>query len=165
VKKSTSKRRINNPFTKIEEYNCFGCSPSNSFGLHLDFYEEGDEVVCDWDPKPQFQGYGNILHGGIIATMMDEIASWFIFTQLKTAGVTYQLTTNYRSPVYTDRGAITLRARLKEERRRKIDIDVKLYDKEGNLCSDGVVGYFVFPAKFTKDKLYYPDFDSFFDED
>ena len=88
MKMSTSNRRsINNPFTSIEQYNCFGCSPSNEFGLQMEFYDEGDETVCEWEPKPHFQGYGNILHGGIISTMMDEIASWYVFTKLKTAGV------------------------------------------------------------------------------
>ncbi|MEN8225762.1 MAG: PaaI family thioesterase [Bacteroidota bacterium] len=158
------KRPINNPFTDLEGYNCFGCSPGNSCGLHLEFYEEGDEVVCEWEPRPHFQGYGNMLHGGIIATLMDEIASWYIFTQLRTAGVTYQLTTKYRSPVFTDKGKITIRAKLKEQHHRKTDIEVKLYGHDGKLCSEGVVGYFVFPEKLAKNKLYYPDFDSFFDD-
>ncbi len=55
MKKSISKRQVNNPFTQIEGYNCFGCSPKNDFGLHLEFYEEGDEIVCEWQPKAQFQ--------------------------------------------------------------------------------------------------------------
>lgn len=165
MKKSTSKRRINNPYQSIEGYNCFGCSPSNSIGLHLDFYEDGDEIVSEWEPRPEFQGYGNILHGGIIATIMDEIASWYIFTQLKTAGVTYELTTKYRAPVYTDKGKISIRAKLKEQRRRKTVIEVKLYSHDGQLCSEGLVGYLIFPEKLAKEKLYYPDFDSFFDED
>lgn len=164
MKKTSTKRRIHNPFTQISEYNCFGCSPSNSCGLQLEFYEEGDEVVCEWEPKKQFQGYGNILHGGIIATIMDEIASWYIMTQLRTAGVTYELQTKFLSPVYTNKGKVILRARLKEQRRRKTDIEVRLYDQEGTLCAEGLVGYFVFPEKLAKDKLYYPDFDSFFDE-
>ena len=165
MKKSMPKRKINNPFTSIEGYNCFGCSPANPCGMHMQFYEDGDEVVSNWQPGPHLQGYGNILHGGIISTAMDEIASWYIMTQLKTAGVTYELNVKYLLPVYTDKGKITLRARLHEQRRRKTDIEVKLYDGEGNLCSEGIVGYFVFPEKMAKEKLYYPDFDSFFDED
>ena len=159
-----SKRQIINPFTAIPDYNCFGCAPGNPHGLHLSFYEEGDEVVSEWIPRARFQGYGNILHGGIIATAMDEIASWYVFTKLKTAGVTYQLTTKYLFPVYTDKGPITFRARLKRQHRRKADIAVLLFDNEGRLCSEGVVGYFVFPEKLAKEKLYYPDFDSFFEE-
>lgn len=164
MKKSTLRRKINNPYTSIAGYQCFGCSPDNACGLQLTFYEEGDEVVCDWQPQAHFQGYGNILHGGIIATAMDEIASWYIMTQLNTAGVTYQLNTRYLSPVHTDKGPIQLRAMLKEQKKRLTDIDVKLYDSDGTLCARGLVGYFVFPEKWAKEKLYYPDFESFFDE-
>ncbi|MEE4256113.1 MAG: PaaI family thioesterase [Bacteroidales bacterium] len=160
----SKKRTIINPFTSIPQYNCFGCAPSNEFGLQMEFYDEGEETVCEWQPKQHFQGYGNILHGGIISTMMDEIASWYVFTKLKTAGVTYKLEVNFRSPVYTDKGCITLRAKLKNTSKRKADIDVKLYDNGGELCSEGIVGYFVFPEKWAKEKLYYPDFDSFFEE-
>jgi acyl-coenzyme A thioesterase PaaI-like protein len=158
------KRPINNPFTQIEEYNCFGCSPKNPKGLHMTFYEDGEEVVSEWEPRAHFQGYGNVLHGGVISTLMDEIASWYIFSKLKTAGVTYQLQCRFLSPVYTNKGVITLRARLKAQNRRKTDIDVKLYDHENNLCAEGDIGYFVFPEKWATEKLYYPDFDSFFDD-
>jgi acyl-coenzyme A thioesterase PaaI-like protein len=96
--------------------------------------------------------------------MMDEIASWYIFTKLKTAGVTYKLEVKFKEPVYTNKGNIILRARLKEESKRIADIDVKLYDNEGKLCSEGVIGYFIFPEKWAKEKLYYPDFDSFFED-
>jgi len=150
----SKKRTITNPFTSIEQYNCFGCAPSNKFGLQMQFYDEGDETVCEWQPKSHFQGYGNILHGGIISTLMDEVASWYVFTKLKTAGVTYRLEVNFKSPVYTNKGSITLRARLNEINKRKTDIDVRLFDNEGELCSDGIVGYFVFPEKWAIEKLY-----------
>ncbi len=162
---STSKKRtITNPFTSIEQYNCFGCSPKNDCGLHMEFYVEGDEVISNWQPRPEFQGYGKVLHGGIISTLMDEIASWYIFSMLKTAGVTYKLEVRYKSPVYTNKGKITLRAKLKESNKRLAEIDVKLYDNDGGLCSEGQIGYFIFPEKWAKEKLYYPDFDSFFED-
>ncbi len=164
MKKSTRIRPVNNPFTGIEGYNCFGCAPSNPCGLQMAFQEEGEEIVSHWDPKPHFQGYGNILHGGIITTLMDEIASWYIFTKLRTAGVTYGLEVRFLSPVYTDRGKITLRAAMKEMNRRKAGIGVKLFDHDGQLCSEGLIGYLVFPEKLAREKLYYPDYDSFFND-
>jgi len=130
----------------------------------MEFYEEDEEIISDWQPKPHFAGYGHVLHGGIISTLMDEIASWYVFTKLKTAGVTYKLEVRYLSPVFTNKGKITLRASIKESQKRLADIDVKLYDNDGQLCSKGVIGYFIFPEKWAKEKLYYPDFDSFFED-
>lgn len=164
MKKSIRKRPVNNPFTVIEGYNCFGCSPGNDIGLHMAFCEEGEEIVSEWQPRPEFQGYGNILHGGIISTLMDEIASWYIFTKLKTAGVTFRLEVSFLSPVFTNGGKITLRATLKEINRHRVLINVKLFDPAEQLCAEGVVGYLIFPEKLAKEKLYYPDFESFFDD-
>ncbi len=161
---SSSKRPVINPFTSIKEYNCFGCSPSNPCGLHMEFYEEGEEIVSEWQPRKDHQGYGNVLHGGVISALMDEIASWYVFAKLKTAGVTYKLEVRYLSPAYTDKGQIMLRAKLNKNQRRIADIDVQLFDKEGNKCAEGLIGYFIFPEKFAREKLYYPDFDSFFED-
>lgn len=41
-------RKIINLLEKIEGLKCFGCSPKNPIGLHLCFYEDGDEVVGSW---------------------------------------------------------------------------------------------------------------------
>jgi len=84
-------RKISNPFTGLDGYNCFGCSPDNISGLHMTFYEDDEELVSVWDPKDHFHGYLNILHGGIQATLMDEISSWVVYIKLRTAGFTSKL--------------------------------------------------------------------------
>ena len=38
-------KKIINPWRNHEGYNCFGCSPDNPIGLHLEFYEDGDYIV------------------------------------------------------------------------------------------------------------------------
>jgi acyl-coenzyme A thioesterase PaaI-like protein len=93
---------------------------------------------------------------------MDEIASWYVFTQLRTAGVTSRIEVRYLKPVYTNKGMIKLQATLKEQKKRLRDIEVKVFNEEGELCTEGVVQYFVFPEEYARKHLYYPDFDSFF---
>ena len=87
--------KLKNPYADYKEYNCFGCSPTNPLGLKMEFYEEYDEIISTWKPGDNYQGFHDILHGGIQATMMDEIASWVVFMKLNTAGVTYQLKAKY----------------------------------------------------------------------
>jgi len=131
----------------------------------MNFYEDGEYIKCDWQPQERFQGYFNVLHGGILSTLMDEIASWYVFAKLRTAGVTSRLDIRYVKPVYVDKGTITLQASLKETKKRLSDIEVKVFDQEGVLCTEGTVQYFVFPPEYSKKHLYYPDFDSFFGEE
>ena len=54
---------------------CFVCGVDNPVGLHLYFYETGPgEVTVDFTPPAHYQGYPGVLHGGIVASILDETA-------------------------------------------------------------------------------------------
>jgi acyl-coenzyme A thioesterase PaaI-like protein len=54
---------------------CFVCGVENLNGLHLKFYEENPgEVTVEYTVPEQFQGYPGVVHGGIVAAMLDEVA-------------------------------------------------------------------------------------------
>jgi uncharacterized protein (TIGR00369 family) len=157
-------RRLQNPFRSLPGYNCFGCAPGNSFGLHMDFIEEGEELICHWEPGSHFQGYRNVLHGGIQATLMDEIASWFVYVRLKSAGVTSKAEIRYIHPLYVDRGSLTIRASLLRMRRNLADISVKIYDAENLLCAESLMVYFTVSTEKAKETLFYPESDAFYED-
>jgi len=154
--------RLRNPYAEFPGYNCFGCSPSNAAGLRMEFYEEGEEVVSTWSPEPDFQGFHDVLHGGIQATLMDEIASWVVFVKLDTAGVTYRLNTRFRVPVRISRGVVTLRARLVERKRNIATMEVVLLDGEGKKCSESTVDYFLLPRDRAVKEFHYPGRKAFY---
>jgi uncharacterized protein (TIGR00369 family) len=158
-------RKLNNPFKNLEGYNCFGCSPDNQSGLQLSFYEDNDELVSLWNPKSFFQGYQNVLHGGIQASLMDEIASWVIYVKLKTTGFTSNLNVRYLKPVNATDPQITLRARVKNLRRNLADIEVRLYNHNNLLCAEALVTYFTFSREKAEGKVYLPDHRDFFRDD
>jgi len=158
-------RKVKNPFAGLEGYNCFGCSPDNQFGLRLNFVDEGEYLTAEWEPEPQFQGYHNFLHGGIQATLLDEIASWYVYAKMKTAGVTSRLEVRYKKTVYVNKGKLKLRVKLLQQRRNLADFEADLLDNDGQVCATAKVQYFLFPEKVAKEKLYYPDHNEFFDEE
>jgi len=53
---------------------CFGCGPANEDGLRLQFFSkgEGDHAVCTVVMPARYEGPPGHLHGGIIATLLDE---------------------------------------------------------------------------------------------
>jgi acyl-coenzyme A thioesterase PaaI-like protein len=54
---------------------CFVCGVENPVGLHLKFYETGPgEVTVDFTAPEHYQGYPGVLHGGIVASILDETA-------------------------------------------------------------------------------------------
>ncbi|HEU0025723.1 MAG TPA: PaaI family thioesterase [Ktedonobacterales bacterium] len=54
---------------------CFGCGARNADGLQLVFHREGNEIWAEHTPDERFQGFPGVLHGGVIATMLDETLS------------------------------------------------------------------------------------------
>ncbi len=52
---------------------CFVCGLENPSGQHLRFYNNGkDEVAADFTVQPNHQGYPDVVHGGIVAAILDE---------------------------------------------------------------------------------------------
>ena len=54
---------------------CFACGQRNETGLKLTFRREGDRILADYQPTERFQGFPGVLHGGVLATMLDETMS------------------------------------------------------------------------------------------
>ena len=130
----------------------------------MEFVEEGEYIVSHWKPHLHFSGYKGILHGGIQATLMDEIAGWCVQVKLKTAGVTTQLATQFKKPVYVDQREIILKAHVVEHKRRLARVDVELFNAKKELCSTGTIDFFIFPENIAKEKLSFPEYSLFFQE-
>jgi uncharacterized protein (TIGR00369 family) len=157
-------QKLKNPYTHMDGYNCFGCSPNNVAGLRMEFVDEGEYICCYWKPQKAFQGYKNVLHGGIQATMMDEIASWVIQSKMGTAGVTSKIETRFLKPVYVSDQRITLKAKVQEVKRNIVVVGVDLFNTSGELCSQSVVTYFTVNSKVAAEKYFYPGKESFYGE-
>ncbi|WP_163712287.1 PaaI family thioesterase [Mangrovibacterium lignilyticum] len=147
-----------------EFYQCIGCSPHNTIGLKLEFWEDGEELYAEWEPKEQFMGWVNVLHGGIKATMLDEISAWVVYVKCGTAGVTTALNVKYKETVYTNAGKLVLRAKLLEQQKRLAKIQAQLFNSEGKLCTEAEVTYFIFPERIAREKFHYPGVNAFFEE-
>ena len=52
---------------------CFVCGPKNPIGLKLDFHFDGKTIKTEFVPLKEHQGYMDIVHGGIVSTLLDEV--------------------------------------------------------------------------------------------
>jgi len=53
---------------------CFVCGRKNPVGLYMRFYDNGkDEVLSEYTVAERYQSYPGIVHGGILASMLDEV--------------------------------------------------------------------------------------------
>ena len=138
-------------------YNCIGCSPDNPFGLHLHFYEDGDDIVSKWKPSGNYQGWLNTLHGGIQALLLDEVCGWVITRKLQTAGVTSKMETRYKRPVSTLDTELTVRAHIREQRRNIVVIDATLADSTGTICTEATCTYYAFSKEKAQSEMHFTE--------
>jgi len=159
-------KKIKNPFTDKEasrhDYNCFGCSPFNKTGLQLQFWEDGDELIARWKPTKSMEGWGGVVHGGIQATLADEIAGWIVMIKLKTTGVTNALNIKYLKPVYISKGEITVKGKVVSTDKKLAKISCTLYDGDGITCAIAEVEYYCFTEAIAKVKYHYPGIEAFY---
>ncbi len=154
-------KKIRNPWIPLlkEGYNCFACAPTNPFGLKMEFWEDGDELVCLWHPDKNYEGWLGTLHGGIQSTLIDEIGGWWIGRKLQTAAMTTNLNVKFRKPVPSDRSTtLELRCRLKEQKRAFVIMEVTL-SHNGEVCTSADVTYYCFSKEKSLNEFRFQPFE------
>lgn len=77
---------------------CFACGEKNPIGLNLKIVETDKGVKTEFIPKKEYEGYEGIIHGGIVATILDEMIVWACL-KMGYSGVTAELNIRYKTPM------------------------------------------------------------------
>ena len=124
------------PFAHAAQNRCFGCGPANPSGLHLEFLlAEDGTVVCLANIPGAFDGHPGYLHGGVIATLLDETMS----KAVRASGVsamTRQLEAEYLHPVPSD-APIRMEGRVVRSEGRKHWTEAKITNAGGKELARG----------------------------
>lgn len=94
---TAERSRVKQPNSK----HCFVCGVENAHGIGLRFYSVGPgEVEADYVVPDRFQGYPGLAHGGVVASMLDEILGRTAMIENPTRFMyTAKMEIRYRSPV------------------------------------------------------------------
>jgi len=77
-----------------DNHMCFGCSDKNPIGLKLKFAMDGDVCRTEFTARDEHQGWNGYMHGGLIASLLDETMAWWLWIK----GIpimTAEMTTRY----------------------------------------------------------------------
>ncbi len=135
---------------------CFGCGESNTAGLHIHSYWEGEVGVCRWQPKEIHQGWQGITCGGIIATLIDcHCMATAMATAIRNENrplssepyyrfATGSLNIKYLKPTPIDQ-TLELRAKVTEiKNNKKFTLDCGLYVNGEKTAEAAVVAFLVY---------------------
>jgi HAD superfamily hydrolase (TIGR01509 family) len=67
---------------------CFACSQENPIGLKLKPVHDGEKVTAEFTPGKFHQGWNDVVHGGILYTLLDEVAAYAMLCRGVEFGVT-----------------------------------------------------------------------------
>jgi uncharacterized protein (TIGR00369 family) len=115
---------------------CFGCGPANPTGLQLDFFVAGDGMVVCLPTIPEaFAGHPGYLHGGVIATLLDEAMSKAVRAKGLTS-MTRQLEVDFLRPVPSG-APIRLEGCVIRSEGRKSWAEARILNEAGKILAHG----------------------------
>lgn len=130
--------RIENlaPLPHTAQNRCFGCGDANPIGLHLEFFlAEDGTVVCTATISDRFEGHPGYLHGGIIATLLDEVMSK-VMRSRGVLAMTRHMEVDYLRPVPSG-APLRLEGRMTHHEGRKRWAEAKILNGEGTVLAAG----------------------------
>lgn len=147
---------------------CFVCGQRNPYGLHLVFRLEGETVVADFQPREEHLGFPGILHGGIVAAVLDEaLGRTSVLANQPEWTMTGRLEIRYRR--YVQFGPLLrVRAKLGTQRRRMIQASgVLTLASDESIVLAEAQGTFLALSPDLVDTILqdYPDLREFFGEE
>lgn len=125
-----------NPTPTKAQNRCFGCGPANPGGLHLEFHLTEDRTsVCQAVVSHNFEGHPGYLHGGIIATLLDEAMSKSVRARGVNA-MTRHMEVDYLRPVPSG-SALRIEGRVTRNEGRKHWSEAKILNSHGKVLAEG----------------------------
>ncbi len=112
---------------------CFVCGPDNPVGLRLRFCRDGEAVAAEFVPREEHVGWEGIVHGGILAAVLDD-AMGNVFYLRGYQALTARMEVRFRRPVRPgDR--LRVRAWVAEEDGRTITTRAELLRGSEVVCT------------------------------
>ncbi|MFX4263079.1 PaaI family thioesterase [Pelotomaculum propionicicum] len=118
---------------KDENNICFGCSPNNPIGLKMGFEMYGDVCRSRFTPAREHQSWNDVVHGGLLATMMDEAMGKWLWEHGLTA-MTAEMTIRY-SAVVPVGATLTIESYMVSQKRKLIEMAASITLPDGTVAA------------------------------
>ena len=139
------------PRFEVAPHHCFACGTLNEHSLGLVLHVEPDRAWVETTLDHHSQGWDDIAHGGIVATILDEVMAWSL-AGADNWGVTARMSVTYRRPVPL---GIPIRADgwITAQRRRVMDTAARLVDARDGTELATATGVYVAADEARKREL------------
>lgn len=117
------------------DHNCFACGRDNPIGLRLRIEISDGMARTTWTADENHVGWSDKLHGGLVATLLDEVMAWAP-SSFDSWAVTAEMSVRFRSPASPGE-ELTAVGRVTERRRRIYVVTGEVRGSGGRLVAEG----------------------------
>ena len=110
---------------------CFVCGESNPAGLKLRFETDGRLVQTRFVPRAEHVGFRRTVHGGLTATLLDEIMVWACAVQTKRFAFCAELNVRFLNQVRPGEALVASGELVSNRRGKLFEAKAELRDKAG----------------------------------
>lgn len=132
---------------------CFVCGAHNPFGLKLDFETDGRIVQTRFVPRAEWTGFQQTLHGGILATILDEVMVWACGVQTKRFAYCAEMTVRYNLPARPNEETLAIGELVVNRRNRLFEAKGEIRNAHGALIASSTGKYIPLKAEETASML------------
>jgi uncharacterized protein (TIGR00369 family) len=117
------------------DHHCFACGGTNPIGMRLGIELGEGAARAEWTAGDDFVGWEGKLHGGILATLLDEVMAWAP-SSYDAWAVTAEMHLRYRSPASPGERLVA-EAEVVRRRRRIYEVHGEIHGADGRLVLEG----------------------------
>ncbi len=115
--------------------NCFACSSDNPAGLKMKFSTDEESVFSCLTVPDHLSGSSNMVHGGVISTILDEIMGRSALQFVKKVTLTKSICIDFLKPLYIG-DKLKAEGKLREiKNEREAVMESFLFNSKGELCA------------------------------
>jgi uncharacterized protein (TIGR00369 family) len=116
------------------DHNCFACGGQNQIGMRLQIELGEGTARTTWVAGHDFVGWEDKIHGGILATLLDEVMAWAP-SSYDSWAVTAEMNLRYRAPANPGE-ELTAEAQVTSRRRRIYHVHGTVRGEDGRLIAE-----------------------------
>lgn len=118
---------------EFEPHNCFACGELNDGGLRMELHIGDRRAWSELTLDSRFEGWVDVAHGGIVATVLDEVMAWSLVAE-DNWGVTARMSIEYRRPMPIGQ-SVRAEGWIVQSRRRLVDTAGRIVARDGTVLA------------------------------
>lgn len=138
-------------FLETNDAGCFACGKDNPYGLKMTFETNGEKLRSIISVPSRFKGWKNLVHGGIISTIIDESMAWGAACLTRRLILTRSMHIRFRKPVQIEKELLVYSHVMNRKSEAAVTMQADINDHTGTVCATGTGEFALFtPEEFLK---------------